>query len=96
MRITLDSAKAIYRKAIDSRASDGEGAAWWDEVADEVRDVIAARTLSDAAVVIGWWHHDWAAASDTPRDAARRIREAGRALRLNAQEIASDTGIEEN
>ena len=38
----------------------------------------------------------WAAASDTPRDAARRIREAGRALRLNAQEIANDTGIEEN
>ncbi|WP_232072537.1 hypothetical protein [Paraburkholderia pallida] len=68
MRITLDSAKAIYRKAIDSRASDGEGAAWWDEVADEVRDVISARSLSDAAAVIEWWHNDWTEVSDTPLD----------------------------
>ncbi|MDF0506620.1 hypothetical protein POK33_38360 [Burkholderia cenocepacia] len=84
MQITLDMAKVIYRAAIDTRASDGESAAWWDEVADEVRDVIAARSLANAAAVIEWWHHDWAAVSDTPRDAARRIREAARALRPNA------------
>ncbi|WP_176091174.1 hypothetical protein [Burkholderia ambifaria] len=84
MQITLDTAKAVYRKAVDPRASDGEGAAWWDEVADEVRDVIAARSLADAAAVIEWWHHDWTEASDTPRDAARRIQEAARALRPNA------------
>ncbi|QMI49750.1 hypothetical protein [Burkholderia sp. MBR-1] len=84
MQITLDTAKAVYRKAIDPHASDGEGAAWWDEVADEVRDVIAARSLADAAAVIEWWHHDWTEASDTPRDAARRIREAARALHSNA------------
>ena len=82
MQITLDTAEAIYRKAIDPRASDGEGATWWDEVADEVRDVIAARSLGDAAAMIDWWHHDWTEASDTPRAAARRIREAARALRL--------------
>lgn len=84
MQITIDTAKAVYRKAIDPRASDGEGAAWWDEVADEVRDVIAARSLADAAAVIEWWHHDWTEVSDTSRDAARRIREAARALRPNA------------
>ncbi|MXN79618.1 hypothetical protein GR157_33470 [Burkholderia sp. 4701] len=84
MQITLDTAKAIYRKAIDPRARDGEGDAWWDEVADEVRDVIAARSLGDAASVIEWWHHDWTGVADTPRDAAKRIREAGRVLRVNA------------
>ncbi|WP_176331903.1 hypothetical protein [Burkholderia vietnamiensis] len=52
MQITLDTAKAVYRKAIDPRASDGEGAAWWDEVADEVRDVIAARSLADCEPTI--------------------------------------------
>jgi hypothetical protein len=45
----LDTAKAIYLCAVDPRASDSEGAAWWDEVADEVRDVIAARSLNEAA-----------------------------------------------
>ncbi|MDN7429103.1 hypothetical protein [Burkholderia sp. AU45388] len=84
MQITLDTAKAVYRKAIDPCASDGEGSAWWNEVADEVRDVIAARSLADAAAVIAWWHHDWTEVSDTSRDAARRIREAARALRPNA------------
>ncbi|MCC8397324.1 hypothetical protein LJ656_32635 [Paraburkholderia sp. MMS20-SJTR3] len=84
MQITLDTAKEIYRHAIDPRASDGESSAWWDEVADEVRDVIAARSLGDAAAVIEWWHHDWTEVSDTPRDAAKRMREAGRALRFKA------------
>ncbi|HDR8964613.1 TPA: hypothetical protein QDB13_002213 [Burkholderia vietnamiensis] len=83
MRITLDTAKAVYCKAIDPSAGDGEGAAWWDEVADEVRDVVAARTLADAAAMIEWWHRDWTQVSDTSRDAARRIREAARALRSN-------------
>ncbi|WP_186214946.1 hypothetical protein [Burkholderia gladioli] len=84
MQITLDTAKAVYRKATDASAGDGEGAAWWDEVADEVRDVIAARPLAGAAAVIAWWHRDWTEVSDTSRDAARRIREAARALRPNA------------
>lgn len=82
--ISLDAAKAIYRHAVDPRASDGEGAAWWDEVADEVRDVVAARSVNEAAAVIEWWHHEWSAVSDTPHAAAKRIREAARVLRLNA------------
>lgn len=84
MPITLDSAKAIYRQAIDSRASEAEGPAWWGEVADEVRDVVAARTMGEAAAVIDWWHHDWTVVSDTPRDAAKRIRDAARVLRISA------------
>ena len=32
MQITLDIAKAIYRKAIDARPHDREGETWWDEV----------------------------------------------------------------
>ncbi|WP_321846937.1 hypothetical protein [Paraburkholderia bannensis] len=84
MQFTLDAAKAIYREAIDARASDVEGPAWWGEVADEMRDVIAARTLTDAAALIEWWHHDWTEVSDTPRAAAKRIREAARSVRFNA------------
>ncbi|KAI3602921.1 hypothetical protein D8I24_3099 (plasmid) [Cupriavidus necator H850] len=33
MDIPLDTVKAIDGRAIDLRASDGEGAAWWDTVA---------------------------------------------------------------
>ncbi len=84
MALALDAAKAIYRQAIDPRVTDGEGAAWWDEVADEIRDVVAARSLNEAAEVIQWWHHDWTAVSDAPRDAAKRIRDAARLLRINA------------
>lgn len=84
MQIALDTAKAIYRNAIDPRASDGEGAAWWNEVAGELRDVLSAGSLSAAATVIAWWHHDWTQVSDTPRDAAKRIRETARALCPNA------------
>lgn len=80
MPIPLESVKLIYLHAIDARASDGEGEAWWSEVADEVRGVLAARTLSDAAALIEWWHHYWPMVDDTPRCAAKRIREAGRAL----------------
>ena len=84
MLIAHDTAKAIYRKAIDHRASDSEGAVWWDEVADEVRDVVAARALGEAAAVIELWHHDWTVVSDTPQEAAKRIRDAARAKCLNA------------
>lgn len=76
--------RSHYRQAIDSRAGDGEGAAWWDEVADEIRDVVAARTISIAADLIAWWHHDWTCINDTPRRAATRIRDAARAMRLRA------------
>lgn len=81
MQITLAVAKAIYRKAIDTRASDTEGPVWWRHVADEMHDVIAARTLADAEALIEWWHHDWTEVSDTPRAAAKRIREAAREIR---------------
>ncbi|WP_186214937.1 hypothetical protein [Burkholderia gladioli] len=84
MQITVDTAKAVYRKAIDPCAGDSEGEVWWDEVADEVRDVVAARSLVDAAAVIAWWHHDWTEVADTSRDAVRRIRVAARALGPNA------------
>ncbi|WP_206146860.1 hypothetical protein [Burkholderia sp. Tr-20390] len=75
---SLDSAKAIYRKAIDPRAGNNESSEWWDEVADEMRDVVAARTIAEAAQVIEWWHLDWTSVSDTARDAAKRIRLAAR------------------
>ncbi|HHY6930524.1 hypothetical protein QZM43_32455 [Burkholderia orbicola] len=84
MAISIDEAKAIYRQAIDSQASDGEGAAWWDEVADEIRDVVAARTIGIAAELIAWWHRDWTSVNDTPRNAATRIRDAARAMRRRA------------
>ncbi|QRR11822.1 hypothetical protein FPJ27_37100 (plasmid) [Burkholderia sp. MS455] len=84
MAISLNEAKAIYRQAIDSRATDREGAAWWDEVADEVRDVVAARTIGIAADLIAWWHRDWACIDDTRRQAATRIRDAARSMRLPA------------
>ncbi|VWC91882.1 hypothetical protein BCO18430_03307 [Burkholderia contaminans] len=84
MQITLETAKAIYRQAIDPSASDSEGAAWWDEVADEVRDVVAARTIGIGAELIAWWHHDWTCINDTPRKAATRIRNAARTTRLAA------------
>ncbi|WP_334043614.1 hypothetical protein [Burkholderia ambifaria] len=80
MAISLDAAKIIYREAIDPCASDGEGAAWWDEVADEVRDVISARSVNEAAEIIDWWHFDSTAVSDTARSAAKRIRHAARNL----------------
>ncbi|VVE10911.1 hypothetical protein PHO31112_02622 [Pandoraea horticolens] len=79
--LSVDRAKAIYRTAIDPRASDAESAEWWDDVVDEIRDVVASRTLADAAQVIERWHHDWTNVSDTARDAAKRIRSAARALR---------------
>lgn len=79
-RITVDAAKAIYRRSVDPRASDNEGTVWWDEVADEIRDVLAARTTDDAASVIDWWHRDWSQVADSPKAAVVRIRRAARAL----------------
>ena len=74
--LTIERAKAIYRSAIDARATDAEGAAWWGEVQDEVSRVLAARTLSEAAAVIDWWHNDWSMVNDTARSAAKRLRRA--------------------
>lgn len=47
--LTLDRAKAIYRAAVDVKASDAEGAAWWAAVHDELVQVLAARSVIDAA-----------------------------------------------
>ncbi|WP_244255687.1 hypothetical protein [Burkholderia vietnamiensis] len=80
MDITLDTAKAIYRRAIDSTASDREGVAWWSTVAAELVDVICAESVAAAAAVIAWWHHDWSEVGDTPKAAAGRIRRAAREL----------------
>ncbi|RQR62887.1 hypothetical protein DIE12_34450 [Burkholderia sp. Bp9015] len=79
-RIPVDVAKAIYRRSVDPRASDAEGPMWWEEVADEIRDVLAARTVHDAAAVIDWWHRDWSQVVDSPKAAAARIRQAARVL----------------
>lgn len=96
----LDAAKTIYRAAIDPRASDAEDEAWWSAVADELAEVIAAPTASEAAAVIGWWHREWASVNDTPRAAAARIRRTARAqsgvrLRLlaTARSASSSGGI---
>ncbi|QBY56406.1 hypothetical protein [Cupriavidus oxalaticus] len=82
MDIPLDTVKVIYRRAIDPRASDGEGAAWWAAVAEEVIAVIRAEDTVATASVIAWWHHDWHAVGDSARAAAARIRRACHALRI--------------
>jgi len=64
MQFSLDMAKAIYRKVIDPPACDGEGAACWEEVAEQVRGVVSARSLNEAAGIIDWWHYDWTLLSD--------------------------------
>ncbi|WP_082378083.1 hypothetical protein [Caballeronia cordobensis] len=83
MKIRIEQAKAIYREAIDPRASDGESPSWWHEIADEIEQVARAMTERDAAAVIAWWHHDWSLYSDSPACAARRIRHAARAVKLS-------------
>ncbi len=80
--LTLDRAKAIYRKAVDAQASDAEGATWWAEIHAELSQVLAARTTSEAAQVIAWWHADWSMVGDTAKAAAQRIRAAARAAAL--------------
>lgn len=54
----------------------GEGRSWWAEVHVEPGQVLAARTVGDAAKVIAWWHNDWAAVGDTAKGPAQRIRAA--------------------
>jgi len=78
--LSMEEAKTIYRAAIDSDASDGEGLSWWQEVRDEVAQVLDARTLAAAADVISWWHNDWRRVSDHPRAAAKRLREVAKTL----------------
>lgn len=65
MSIPLENAKAIYRRAIDPRASDREGEAWWAAVADEVSMVVSAKDAVATAAVIAWWHHHWSQVADT-------------------------------
>lgn len=80
--LTEAQAKAIYRQAIDATARDDEGAAWWSDVQAEIGQVVASRTIAAGGKVIEWWHHDWAAVGDSPKAAARRIREATRTAAL--------------
>ncbi|MNY75904.1 hypothetical protein D3C86_2153190 [compost metagenome] len=54
MSIPLEAAKAIYRRAINPRASDREGKAWWAVVAAEVNQVVSAKDAATAAAVIAW------------------------------------------
>lgn len=82
MDIALDAVKAIYRRAVDANASDGEGAAWWASVAAEVESVVGAKNAATAASIIAWWHHDWSQVGDTPKAAATRIRRAADDLRV--------------
>lgn len=76
-------AKAIYRAAVEARATDAEGDAWWEEVRAELLQVVDARTVTQAARVIAWWHSDWEwrAVADTPKAAAQRIRTTARCFR---------------
>lgn len=78
--LTLDRAKAIYREAIDPRASDGEDSAWWVSVHEDLVRVLDARTVAEAAAGLAWWHSDWEwqAVGDSPKAAAARIRSAAR------------------
>jgi hypothetical protein len=65
--------RAIYRRAIDSRARDDELTAWRQAVETEIDSVIAAPTVEAAAALIAWWHYDWTQFGDTPEAAAARI-----------------------
>jgi len=75
--LSVEQVKAIYRAAIDAKASDAEGAAWWAEVGAEVRAVLAAPNTAAAAALLAWWHADWRQVSDSPARAAQRLRRAG-------------------
>lgn len=79
-QLTLDQARAIYRQAIERTVRDDEGADWWQAVHQEVIRVLAARNLAAAAAEIAWWHSDWGAVGDTAAAAARRLRQAAKAL----------------
>lgn len=77
--LTDDQVRQVYRQAIEP-VEGSEDAAWWIEVVAEIRQVIAARTVGVGAAVINWWHHDWSMVDDTPVAAAKRIRDAAKAL----------------
>lgn len=78
--LTLDHAKAVYRAAVDPRASDAEGCAWWSAVHEELVQVLAARTTAEAAKVVAWWHSEWEwqAVGDSAKAVVQRIRSAAR------------------
>lgn len=59
MSLDLDAMKCIYRHAIDHKAGDHEGAAWWAEDAAEIHAAVEAPHIATASAVISWWHHDW-------------------------------------
>ncbi len=80
MSLDLATAKSIYRDAIDPRAYDAEGDAWWSEVAAEVQAVVAAPTDAAAGAVVVWWRNDWSTIQDTPLAAAQRIRAVARRI----------------
>ncbi len=50
--LALDRTKAFYRDAVDAQASDAEGEVWWAAVHAEIGQVLAARTVGEAARVI--------------------------------------------
>lgn len=77
--LTLDRAKSIYRAAVDPKAHDAEGDAWWAAVHAEIDQVLTARTASEASKIISWWHCDWSTVGDTAKAAATRIRAAAHA-----------------
>ena len=77
-QIPLAAIKEIYRTAINADVSNEESVVWWEEVAIEIRHVIAAPTDAAAANIIVWWHADWSMISDTPLAAAARLRDAAR------------------
>ncbi|WP_036022671.1 hypothetical protein [Paraburkholderia mimosarum] len=67
MRLDIETAKAVYRRAIDAAASDGEGMVWWTGVADELLQVIQAGNTNAAA----------AAADEARRVLGRRDGDVG-------------------
>lgn len=76
VQLDLVTMKTVYRQAVDPRAPDAEGDAWWSEVAVEVQSILNAPGVAAAARIIAWWHHDWSATGDTAACAAHRIRTA--------------------
>lgn len=78
--LSIDQAKRIYRIAVDATAGDDQGADWWDKVVTEMRQVCDARSVVEGAAVIEWWHHDWSVVGDSAKAAAKRIRQAAKAV----------------
>lgn len=86
MEMTLEQVKQIYRESIDPLAKDAEGAEWWGSVAANVRGVVRAPSLSEAAGIIQWWHSgwEWSQVRHSASDAAQRVRDAAQALGWSA------------